>query len=112
MWTALPNGLTSDGKHLIVSVLVSPRLITDNGVDGTLKQFRDFIDWPKTVGGLRFKVEIQGGPSFAATPAVEPGNPALDSAAWKALFNGDSYVKSYAFDDRADANSASCPPPA
>jgi hypothetical protein len=109
MWTALPNGLTADGKHLILSVLVSPRLVTDNGVDGTLKQFGDFIDWPKTVGGLRFKVEIQGGPSFAATPTVEPGNPALDSAAWKALFNGDSYVKSYAFDDRADAKVRSFP---
>lgn len=109
MWTALPNGLTSDGKHLILSVLVSPRLITDNGVDGTLKQFSDFIDWPKTVGGLKFKVEIQGGPSFAATPTVEPGHPALDSAAWKALFNGDSYVRSYAFDDRANAKVRSFP---
>ncbi len=109
MWTALPNGLTADGKHLIVSVLVSPRLVTDNGVDGTLKQFGDFIDWPKTVGGLKFKVEIQGGPSFTAAPTVEPGNPALDSAAWRALFGGDSYVKSYAFDDRANAKVRSFP---
>ena len=68
MWTALPNGLTSDRKRLIVSVLVSPRLITDNGVDGTLTQFGDFIDWPRTVGGLKFRVEIQGGPSVSATP--------------------------------------------
>jgi len=109
MWTALPNGLTSDGKHLVVTVLVSPRLVTDNGIDGTLKQFGDFIDWPNTVGSLKFRVEILGGPSLTATPTVEPGYPALDSAAWRALFDRDSYVKSYAFDDRANAKVRSFP---
>jgi len=102
MWTALPNGMTPTGNRLRLSVLVSPRLVTDNGVDGTLVQFPDFLDWPSTVAGLRFRVEFQGGPAFTATRVTEPGNPALDAAAWQALFDQTTGVKSYAFDDRSN----------
>jgi hypothetical protein len=109
LWTALPNGLTPAGDRLKLSVLVSPRLITDNGVDGTLAQFPDFVDWPATAATLVFKVEVLNGPSVGATPVVEPGNPPLDSAAWKALFGGGSAVKSYGFDDRVNARIRSFP---
>jgi hypothetical protein len=105
MWTALPNGFTPAGDKIKLSVLVSPRLITSPGPTGTLAQFPDFLDWPKTVSGLSFKVEFQGGPMVAASPAVEPGFPALDSVAWTALFNHEKNpapVQSYAFDDRSD----------
>ena len=85
MWTALPNGLTSAGDKLRLSVLVSPRLITNAAV-GTLAEFPDFLDWPAKVAGLTFTVEFQGGPSVAAGRVTEPGYPALDSPAWKALF--------------------------
>ena len=104
MWTALPNGLTSAGDKLRLSVLVSPRLITNAAV-GTLAEFPDFLDWPAKVAGLTFTVEFQGGPSVAASRVTEPGYPALDSAAWKALFNPTNQtipVKAYAFDDRSD----------
>ena len=101
LWTALPSGLNAAGDRLLLSVLVSPRLITDGGIDGTLAQFPAFLDWPNTIAGLEFHVEFQGGPSFDLQPVVQPGFPALDSEAWKALFQSGSKVHSYAFDDRA-----------
>jgi hypothetical protein len=101
LWTALPNGLTPAGDHLKVSVLVSPRLITNSGASGTLAEFHDFIDWPATVAGLRFRVEFQGGPSFTAQHVTEAGFPALDSAAWKALFPPRSPVESFGFEDNS-----------
>ncbi len=100
MWTALPNGLTPDGTHLRLSVLVSPRLTAD-AATGTLAEFPDFEDWPAQVAGLALSVEFSGGPTLSATPVVEPGNPALDSPAWKALFPATFPVRSYAFDDRS-----------
>jgi hypothetical protein len=101
MWTALPNGFTLAGNQLRLSVLVSPRLVT-NTATGTLDEFPAFLDWPATVAGLSFRVEFQGGPTVPATPVTEPGNPALDSAAWRALFDGTISVNAYAFDDRSD----------
>ncbi len=101
LWTALPAGLNANGDRLILSVLVSPRLTPDGGVDGTLGQFDDFLDWPATVAKLKFHVEIQGGPTFDLQPVVLPGFPALDSEAWQALYRRDSTVHPYAFDDRA-----------
>jgi hypothetical protein len=101
MWTALPNGFTPAGDHLRLSVLVSPRLVT-NAAAGTLAEFPDFVDWPAKVKALTFTVEFQGGPTVAASPVTESGNPALDSAAWTALFADSSSVNSYVFDDRSN----------
>ena len=106
MWTALPNGLTRAGNRLRLSVLVSPRLVSSTG---TLADFPALLDWPTTVGGLTFRVEFQGGPTVTAGPVTEPGNPALDSAAWTALFNAATPVISYAFDDRSDLHVRSFP---
>src|SRR5215469_17109451 len=100
MWTALPNGLNAAHDHLRLSVLVSPRL-TANAATGTLAEFPDFEDWPATVAGLNFTVEFLAGPTVAGTRVIEPGNPALDSAAWKALFPNTFPVISYQFDDRS-----------
>ncbi|HKE34476.1 MAG TPA: hypothetical protein VKB66_04710 [Candidatus Acidoferrum sp.] len=100
MWTALPNGLNAAGDRLKISVLVSPRLIT-NSASGTLAEFPDFLDWPTTVSKLRFKVEFQSGPAFTVQPFTEPGFPGLDSAAWKALFGPNSPVQSFGFEDKS-----------
>ena len=108
MWTALPNGLTKAGDRLQLSVLVSPRLITNTGTTGLLNEFPDFLDWPQTVLGLTFKVEIQGGPTFNVTlPPAAKG--ALDSPAWVAMFHKDTGVTSYAFDDKSGLNVLSYP---
>jgi hypothetical protein len=108
MWTALPNGFTAAGDKLKLSVLVSPRLVTD-GPTGTLAEFPDFLDWPAVVGALNFRVEFQGGPTVTANPVVETDFPALDSPAWKALFNGRTPVTSYAFEDKVGVNVRSFP---
>jgi hypothetical protein len=101
MWTALPNGLNPAGDRLKLSVLVSPRLITNSGASGTLAEFPDFIDWPNTVSKLHFKVEFQGGPAFPTQHLTEPGFPTLDSISWKALFPPSSPVETFGFEDKS-----------
>ena len=109
MWTALPNGFTPAGDRLRLSVLVSPRLVTSPDPNGTLGQFPDFLDWPAKVAGLKFTVEFQHGHTVAATPVSEPGFPVLDSAAWTALFDIHTPVRSFEFDDRSDLHIRSFP---
>src|SRR5260370_705901 len=101
MWTTLPNGLNPAGDRLKLSVLVSPRLITNSGASGTLAEFPDFVDWPTSVSKLRFKVEFQGGPVFPAQHLTEPGFPKLDSIAWKDLFPPSSPVETFGFEDKS-----------
>ncbi|HWY45335.1 MAG TPA: hypothetical protein VNX66_17690 [Candidatus Sulfotelmatobacter sp.] len=108
MWTALPNGFTAAGDALKLSVLISPRLVT-NAPTGTLAEFPDFLDWPSTVGALRFNVEFQGGPSVTVSPVVEPSFPALDSPAWGALFDKRTAVTSYAYENKVGLNVLSFP---
>jgi len=93
-WTALPNGFVNNDT-LKVSVLVSPRLVTENGIDGKLDEFQTFIDWPNLVKNLTFNVEIQNGPNFT----VSPLNSSLESSYWKSLFSSETYVRSYKFED-------------
>ncbi|WMT73650.1 hypothetical protein [Bradyrhizobium sp. Ash2021] len=107
MWTALPNGFTTVGDKLVLSVYLSPRLVTDNGVDGTLQQFFPQLqDWPATIGPLQFKVQVQGGPAFTVTRAATIP---LESPLWAALFNKDTYVRSYQFEQRTTQNIRSYP---
>jgi hypothetical protein len=108
MWTALPNGFSASGDALKLSVLVSPRLVT-NAPTGTLAEFPDFLDWPATVGALRFRVEFQGGPTASVSPVVEAGFPALDSPAWLALFDKNTAVTSYAYENKVGLNVLSFP---
>ena len=108
MWTALPNGFNSAGDRLKLSVIVSPRLVTSPGPVGILAQFPDFLDWPTTVGTLKFRVEVLGGPTVDAAADKTP----LDSVAWKALFNANgkpAVVRSYNFDDRSNVPVRSFP---
>jgi hypothetical protein len=98
-WTALPNGFNLAGTSY-TSRYISPRLVTDNGTDGVLKEFfPDLKDWPATVGHLHFKVEIQGGPSFDVGRVPSP---ALESDLWTALFKPDTFVRSSKPEDKTD----------
>jgi hypothetical protein len=106
MWTALPNGFTPAGDKLKLSVYISPRLVTNNGIDGFLSEFPDFLDWPATVGPLQFKVQIQGGPVF--TVGRDPSIP-LESPLWTALFQPTTFVRSYQLPDKTAQNIRSYP---
>ncbi|MGD8238637.1 MAG: hypothetical protein PVH68_08805, partial [Armatimonadota bacterium] len=95
MWTALPNGI-KDGR-MQLSVFVSPRLKTDTPPAGkahpVLGQFPDLLNWAQR--GFDFVVRFDGGKSAAATRVSPDPTPEL----WQALFNADTYVKSYEFDN-------------
>jgi hypothetical protein len=102
IWTALPNGFaapaTDAGPRLRLSVLVSPRLVTNEGLPRPeLAQFPDFAAWPAV--NASFQVRFDGGPTVAAQ--ITGAAPSLDL--WQALFQPDCYVKPFEFkrlDDR------------
>lgn len=103
MWTALPNGVIGSdqagGKRLRLSVFISPRLQTNEGLPRpTLSQFPDFLDWPATVDAIGFSVKFAGRPPVVAVRVQPPNDPAA-SALWQAIFKPDTYVKPYEFPD-------------
>ena len=98
IWTALPNGTSPEGK-LRLSVLVSPRLETDEIITGRpspiLRQFEDFIDWPSI--DLKFSIAFDDGGIVRHLPAMITSK--RDSNIWRAMFKIDMPVDSYTFDD-------------
>ena len=115
MWTALPNGLTEDGRGLRVSLLMSPRL--EPGLPGAqlgeLGQFYpDFERWPellasgKTRYTLRFgtkSVSIAGdqttGESRIDTRYLDDGIGWGDSGVWSRLFKKTTPVRGFSYPD-------------
>jgi len=96
MWTALPNGVKSGGNVLQLSVFVSPRLQTDQGLPRPqLSQFPDFQSWTTKVQGVQFAVQFEGGAAIQATRV----GPALEPDLWAALFKPTTYVQPYQADD-------------
>lgn len=101
IWTALPNGVTADGKSLRLSVLVSPRLEPDDAPK-TLSSFADFASWPSTVGGAKIVVRI-GAKSFVLTAAnIDRTIGAPDTATWEALFAKETFVRPFAMPDHSE----------
>ena len=102
MWTALPNGLDTNG-NLRVSAMLSPRLTPD--ADQILKPFTDMLDWPKTVQAARFTIHF--GPQTVVIRGSETTAPAkldaalavADSSVWTALFHPNTFVAGYVFQD-------------
>jgi len=97
-WIALPVGVSEDGADLRLSVMVAPRLRTDESA--TLAPFADFLDWPARIGaaGSAFVVELAGGPQLPATVVSPPP----DSTLWAALFGPATPLAPFVFDDFAD----------
>src|SRR5262245_32537675 len=100
LWTVLPNGVRVMGgtTQLRVCILVSPRLDPQAGQNRIDPTFPDFFDWPATVGGLTFAVEINGGPTIAAKREPPPQTADL----WGKLFRkGAVSVAPFAFKNLA-----------
>jgi hypothetical protein len=93
-WIALPAGAV-DEATVRLSVVVAPRLRTDEAA--TLAPFADFLDWPARVHGASFSVEVGG----ATIPATVLGE-APDSSLWTALFDAQTPLVPFVFDDYAD----------
>ncbi|HEY0320616.1 MAG TPA: hypothetical protein VGC66_06685 [Pyrinomonadaceae bacterium] len=92
IWTALPNG--RDGRKLHLSVFVSPRLKTNEGLPRPeLKQFDDFNRWPEKVSRMKFAVQFDTG---ALVDAERTSNdPQMQL--WRDIFKERAYVRPYQF---------------
>jgi hypothetical protein len=95
IWTPLPNGLTEDGAQLRLSVLVSPRLVTDGGADEPLKAFPDFLDWADRMNEAKFAVEFAG-LTVHAELEIAP-----EQDVFARLFEPVTPVRSHAFEDKS-----------
>ncbi|MFN2167264.1 MAG: hypothetical protein ACK2U9_13495, partial [Anaerolineae bacterium] len=104
VWTALPNGSDgplATGTTLHLSVFVSPRLWNDDPAVSLMKlaSFPDFWDWPALMNQATFQVEFDGGPTLNATPE----NVSLRSDLWQAVFDSDTDVIPFVFEDLTGA---------
>ena len=92
IWTALPAGASdgdSDRGILRLSVHVAPRLRTDEGLPvPTLTQFPDFADWPGTLRGITWTVNVAGARVPASVVSTLPGR-----ELWNALFPDTTFVR-------------------
>lgn len=97
-WVALPNGATADGAGRRLSLVVSPRLRTDES--NTLAPFVDFLDWPARLNDptTTLEIELTDGTSV---PATLDGDPP-DSALWTTFFSAETPLRPFRFDDYAD----------
>jgi len=102
IFTAVPHSLRVNPGRLPVSVVVSPRL---TGAD-TLGAFPDWRDWTRRrrQHGLRITFECQG-----ATHTTDIPRTILRPDIWKALFNENTLVRPYQFDDYSERFVASYP---
>jgi hypothetical protein len=117
IWTALPNGLRSDGTNgrLRLSVFVSPRLRFDGDrTTGKLQEFEDFRDWPAQLHPNRISFELivedglQAAPLFSS-PAQMVTAPQPDSGLWHALFDDGTLVRAHIFEGTPNAKVSSFP---
>jgi hypothetical protein len=105
VWTALPNGYSTDGKFLRLSVLLSPRLEPQADPQRLDSFFPDWEDWPKTLSQARFAVSCNGasvtvpGDGSGTVNRLDNRLSLPDSATWRALFAPDLFVRGYAFTD-------------
>jgi hypothetical protein len=84
-FTALPNGIASNGR-LRLSVFVSPFLQPDGGGAVTLDRFPDWLDWPSR--SITFQAQFGTAAPVAATRVGEAPRPDL----WTRLFSGGAQV--------------------
>jgi len=91
LWTPVPAGLHGRGKRPVLSILVSPRLRSEDGSDARLAAFAPFVDWPATVAALlpSLRVQFSSGPELPVTP-LDPS--VLESNLWTAIFPADGTV--------------------
>lgn len=90
IWTVVPQGLSTDGTKLRFSVLVTPRLLTDQ-TPPTLSLFPDWTNWPATVQAASFSLVPSGSPAIAATVVSNPP----DLANYQRLFTPTATVESF-----------------
>jgi hypothetical protein len=98
IWTALPNGLTADGRALRLSLLLSPRLESESA-QPYLSSFADFVDWPATLGRSQITVTIGDASIPITAEQVDASIGVADSAVWRALLPPTTPVESFKMTD-------------
>ena len=105
IWTVLPNGITSDGGSLRVSILLSPRLDPQGDPKKLASFFPDWEDWPKTLREAQLTATYNGQSvvvecdDMLGPNRVDDRLGVADSSAWKALFKPDLFVRPFAYQD-------------
>ena len=103
IWTALPRPLGEKGKgQPEVSVLVSPRLTVERD-DALLRQFPDWLDWPRIVQNAEFVVTF-GKQELKASLISKP-----EGEVWRAIFAPDTVVRPRPIEDLTDKLKMSYP---
>lgn len=92
IWTALPNG-RKDAQTLKLSVYISPRLMTDQGLPiPHLDQFKDFLNWPTVP--VRYNVFVgAAGPFRGKVVSV----PQAANDLYTSVFKLTTYVRPHQF---------------
>jgi|GEM_PF-2839348 len=108
IWTALPNGVDSNGK-LHLSVFVSPRLGTETGApdepEVSLNLYPDFIDWPSTLGRIKFSIVFEGCPQVLTEDGIGtlsriPHKPLANiGKPWEEIFGTFPEVEAYKYEE-------------
>lgn len=102
IWTALPNGSEGPlqaGTQLNISVYLSPRLWSETPqILEKLGDYPDFLNWPAAVNQASFQLEFGSGQTLTAAPDFTP----LRSDLWQALFNANTPVIPFVFEDFSD----------
>jgi hypothetical protein len=101
LWTVLPHGRVAEGAYtgrLRVSIVASPRLTPQSAGEQTLQAFSDWTDWPKTLGGITFRLRI-GTVPVDLTPITQG-----DSTLWTRLFAPTTPVAGFEFKNMALVN--------
>jgi len=92
IWTALPNG-RKNANTLSLSVYISPRLMTDEGLPvPTLSQFKDFLNWPTVP--VTFDVFLGAAGPF---PAKDVTKPKAANDLYTSVFKTTTYVRPHQF---------------
>lgn len=91
IWTALPDGISDDGRYLLVNVHVAPRLVAELGPgepEARLADFPAFARWAGIVNAAELQVMVNGEP--VPTERVMEA----DDTLWQALFPSTTPVRS------------------
>ncbi|MEE2729981.1 MAG: hypothetical protein VYA55_04125 [Pseudomonadota bacterium] len=106
LWTPLANGRETAGEHsgkLRISIFLSPRLTPQSGDEQTLAAFPLFLDWPTTLQGLSFALNVGNQTLHLSS------KPVADSSLWSQLFSGQTPVAGFQFEDFSQRNLRSYP---
>jgi len=93
VWTAAPDGVTTDGKRLRFNLHVGPRLTVTGAPKAALSDFPAFADWVATLTAAQLVLRING------APVVPLREPVARADVWAALFPPETPVETRPVED-------------